>query len=286
VEYTEIPLTPETNRTGDIWHIKLHTTNHSFRYGYRVTGKDEADRGILFFPDLILIDPYAREIAPRSWAESSFYGSRPVCLTAANTAFDWQDDSPPGIPLCDTVIYELHVRGFSRHSSSGVSHPGSYRGILEKIPHLKKLGITAVELLPVTEWDECDNRFINPTTGELLYNYWGYNPITFFGLKSAYGSSPAHASHEFKSLVKTLHRENIEVIIDMVFNHSGESDYNGTTSSFRGIDNAGYYLINEEDGSYLNFSGCGNTFSCNNPVVQELILQSLRYWVTEMHVDR
>lgn len=281
----ELILDPEINRSGDIWHIKLHIPDRVIIYGYRISGENGSEQGLLFYPDHILIDPYARTMVHRGWGEISHYGAKPVCLAGPQEPFDWQDDVPPKTVLADTIIYELHVRGFTRHQSSQVSAPGFYRGIVDKIPYLKKLGITAVELLPVTEWDERDNRFFNPTTGELLFNFWGYNPISFFSPKSGFGSGEVSAGHEFKEMVRRLHQENIEVIVDMVFNHSGETDYEGKTTSFRGIDNPTYYLVNPDNGEYLNFSGCGNTFNCNNPVCSELIQHSLRYWVTEMHVD-
>ncbi len=281
----EIILDPEINRSDDIWHIKLHISDQVIIYGYRIAGESSSEQGLLFYPDHILIDPYARTIVHRGWGETSHYGAKPVCLAGPQEPFDWQDDTPPRTALADTIIYELHVRGFTRHKSSKVSSPGLYRGVVDKISYLKELGVSAVELLPVTEWDERDNRFFNPSTGELLFNFWGYNPISFFSPKSGYGSGKVSAAHDFKAMVRSLHQENIEVIVDMVFNHSGESDYEGKTTSFRGIDNPTYYMVNPDNGQYLNFSGCGNTFNCNNPVCRELILQSLRYWVTEMHVD-
>ncbi len=284
-DFIEIGLNAELHRSSDIWHIKLHTAEPAVCYGYKVDGISDISRGLTFYPDHILIDPYARHLTSRPWGVAGGYGSRPVCQAEQAEPFDWQGDTPPKTPLADTVVYELHVRGFTRHPTSKVGSPGSYLGIIEKTDYLKELGISAVELLPITEWDERDNRFFNPLTGDRLYNFWGYNPISFFGLKSGYSAENGSAHHDFKTMVRHLHQENIEVIIDMVFNHSGETDYSGNTTGFRGIDNPTYYMIDQEDGAYLNFSGCGNTFNCNNPVCRELILQSLRYWVTEMHVD-
>ena len=199
--------------------------------------------------------------------------------------YDWQGDKPLKIHASETVIYELHVRGFTRHSSSRVASPGTFQGVIEKIPYLKDLGITAVELMPLTEWDETDNRFYHPETNEKLLNYWGYNPLSFFALKSGFAANPDNHLNEFKEMVRRLHLEGIEVILDMVFNHSGETDLEGTTTSFRGIDNAIYYMIDQTSGEYHNFTGCGNTINCNHPVVRELIRDSLRYWVNEMHID-
>ena len=281
----QIPLHQAYNKTEDIWHIEIEPSELPFLYGYQIDGKSDPRRGIWFFPDHILIDPYAKQLKSRQWGESAYYGKRPVCVAKQPDDFDWQNDKPPRIPLEETIIYELHVRGFTYHQSSMVNSPGSFKGIMDKIPYLKSLGITAVELLPITEWNECDNRFYNPETGERLLNFWGYNPLTFFGLKSAYSSPGAPVIQDFKELVRSLHRENIEVILDLVYNHSGETDYEGETTSFRGIDNPTYYLLNQEDGDYLNFSGCGNTINCNHPVVRTLIVESLKYWVTEMHVD-
>lgn len=281
----EIPLDGGKNRTGDIWHIMVHDITPEIRYGFRVNGMSDRDRGERFYPEKILIDPYCRRLVPSRWREERHIGASPVCLVGGETLFDWQDDQPPRTPLADTVIYELHVRGFTHHASSNVSHPGTYRGIIDKIPYLKALGITAVELLPVTEWDERDCRYSNPSSGEMLVNYWGYNPISFFCLKTGYGSGSMPPDHEFKELVRELHQAGLEVILDVVYNHTGESDYNGQTTCYRGLDNTGYYMVNTKDGAYHNYSGCGNTFSCNNKPGMELILQSLRYWTTEMHVD-
>ncbi|MCP4717423.1 MAG: glycogen debranching enzyme, partial [Deltaproteobacteria bacterium] len=194
---------------------------------------------------------------------------------------------PLNIHLADSVIYELHVRGFSCHDSAGVSQPGTFAGIIEKIPYLQELGVTAVELMPVNEFDEEDNPRSNPCTGELLKNYWGYSPLAFFAPKASYAadSDSGGTVREFKRMVKALHEAGIEVILDMVFNHTGEGDARGPTVSFRGLDNAVYYLIDSRTGRYHNYSGCGNTMNCNHPVVRDMVLDCLSYWVTEMHVD-
>ena len=281
----EICLDPELNKTGDIWHIFLNCGNETVIYGYRIDGTPDLSRGIIFSPATVLLDPYAKNLVPRSWKNVSDYGRKPLCISASEAVFDWENDLPLKTPLADTVIYEMHVRGFSRHKSASVKSPGTFRGVVEKIPYLKALGITAVELLPVTEWDETDNRFYHPETRERLLNYWGYNPISFFCLKSGLAADPSDSINEFRMMVRSLHQAGIEVIIDMVFNHTGESDLEGTTTCFRGIDNAVYYIVNNSDGVYYNFSGCGNTFNCNHPVARKLIIDSLHYWVTEMHVD-
>ncbi len=200
--------------------------------------------------------------------------------------YDWGDDAPPLTPLEDSVVYELHVRGFTCHASSGVAHPGTYLGLVEKIPYLKWLGVTAVELMPVFEWDECDCPFTNPETGEKLTNFWGYNPIAFAAPKAAFAAGAARyqQTREFREMVRAFHAAGIEVILDVVFNHTGEGDDRGRTFSFRGLDNELYYLL-DEHGRYLNYSGVGNTVNCNHPVVRDLLMTCLRYWVGDMHVD-
>jgi len=278
----EVLLGREENRTGDIWHILLETDHTDFTYGYRIFGKSHPE-GCAFQPDRILIDPYCHALKPRRWGEAARYGEVPCCLIPRHD-FDWQHDRPLKTPLSETVIYELHVRGFTKADPS-ISAPGTYLGIIEKIPYLKQLGITAVELLPVTEFDENDNDFHDPTTGKPLKNFWGYNPVSFLAVKSGYAHNPDDHINEFKCMVRALHQAGIEVILDIVYNHTGEGGYDGTTSSFRGLDNPIYYLLDPHTQAYLNFSGCGNTLNCNHPVVRSLIRESLRYWVMEMHVD-
>jgi isoamylase len=279
----EFVLDPGENRTGDLWHILLAIRDKHFTYGYRFAGPDGTRAGLVFTPELLLLDPYANALRPRRWGEAAAYGQATCCRVVRHD-FDWQNDRPLKTPLAETVIYELHVRGFTRDPSSGVSAPGTYRGVIEKIPYLRRLGITAVELMPVTEFDENDTVFFDPLSGARLKNFWGYSPASFFALNSGYAAEPAEAINEFKTMVLALHQAGIEVYLDMVYNHTGEGGYDGTTSSFRGIDNPVYYLLDEQAG-YLNFSGCGNTVNCNHPVVRHLIRDSLRYWVTEMHID-
>ncbi|MBY0228842.1 MAG: glycogen debranching enzyme, partial [Gemmataceae bacterium] len=200
--------------------------------------------------------------------------------------YKWEEDAPPLTPLEDSVIYEMHVRGFTCDPSSGVAHPGTFAGLAEKIPYLKELGVTAVELLPIHEFDETDCPFHDPATGERLRNFWGYNSIAFGAPKASYAASgPRHGQlAEFRDMVKAFHAAGIEVILDVVFNHTGEGDDRGRTTSFRGIDNRLYYMLGE-DGLYLNYTGCGNTVSCNHPLVRDLIMNCLRYWVADMHID-
>jgi len=292
----ELELDPVVNRTGDLWHIAVHDLDPALRYGYRVDGPwDPHGEGQRFSRQQLLLDPYAPALTGGSdWGteyvrrggstpESRF--QRRCCLV--NGDFDWEGDRPLNIPMQDSVIYELHVRGFTIDPSAAVAHPGTYLGLIEKIPYLKELGVTAVELLPVTEFDENDNVNRNPFTGERLKNYWGYNPIAFFAPKAAYAANGRNGDQirEFKETVKALHRAGIEVILDIVFNHTGEGNERGPVYSFRGLANNIYYLLDPVTRQYLNFSGCGNTLNCNHPMVRKLIMDCLRHWVIEMHVD-
>ena len=290
----EFPLDPRFNRTGDIWHALIQGLEYDIEYGYRVDQQPNFNKEIHRFDSFrILVDPYARALSGgETWGKitnenlhNDTYRQYRSVIT--DDTFDWSFDQPLNIPLAETIIYELHVRGFSRHESSRVKHPGTYAGLIEKIPYLKDLGITAVELLPINEYSEIDSSRTNPQTGEPLLNYWGYNSINFFAPKASYAHKNNYGRqiYEFKTMVKAFHEAGIEVILDMVFNHTAEGDHRGPTLSFRGLDNSTYYLISPDTGDYLNYSGCGNTLNCNHPVVRDLILDCLRYWVTEMHVD-
>jgi glycogen operon protein len=200
--------------------------------------------------------------------------------------FDWQGDRPLGRALSETIIYELHVRGYTFHETSRVKSPGTFRGLIEKIPHLTSLGVNAVELMPVNEFDEDAGTRINPATGEKHLNFWGYNTYAFFAPKASYAASALKGGQvdEFREMVREFHKAGIEVILDVVFNHTGEGDSRGPVFSFRGLDNATYYMLDAQ-GEYKNYSGCGNTMNCNHPQVRRLIIDCLRYWVAEMHVD-
>lgn len=202
-------------------------------------------------------------------------------------SFDWEGDRPLNRSLKDTVIYEMHVRGFTKHSSSKVNFPGTFKGIIEKIEYMKLLGITAVELMPINEFDELENQNTNPVTGEKLVNYWGYSPIAFFTPKASYANAGSEGGQvrEFKEMVKALHKEGIEVILDVVFNHTAEGNEFGPSYTFKGFDKSIYYMLNSDGVTYKNYSGCGNTMNCNHPLVHSMIIDCLRYWVTEMHVD-
>jgi isoamylase len=282
----EIPLDPKLNKTGDIWHILVSDLPSYIRYGWRLSGPHAPQTsGLAYDSSLILLDPCAKELRSPRWGQPrNQAGSQTLCLIP-DESYDWEGDRPLNIPLQDSIIYELHVRGFTVHPTSKCSFPGTFHGIIEKIPYLHKLGITAVELMPVTEFDETDCPFNSPETGLPLRNYWGYNPLSFFAPKAAYASDSSHPLREFRDMVKALHKAGIEVILDMVFNHTAEGGWDGPTSSFRGIDNPIYYLLDPWTKAYLNFSGCGNTCNCNHPIVRSLIIEALHWWVMEMHVD-
>jgi isoamylase len=284
----EFRLDPRTNRTGDHWHVAVVGLPDAFHYGWRVDGP----RGPMhrFNPNRILLDPAGTMLSEGAvWAgtcESDPMRTARRSVYYRRQRFDWGDDRPPLVPLEDALIYELHVRGFTCHPSSGVSKPGTFAGLAEKVGYLKWLGVTAVELLPIHEFDECDCPFTNPYTGQRNRNFWGYSSIAFAAPKSAYAASAAGYGQlsEFRDMVKAFHAAGIEVYLDVVFNHTGEGDDRGRTYSFRGLDNSIYYLLGP-DGRYLNYTGCGNTMNCNHPVVRNLILDCLRFWVGTMHVD-
>jgi isoamylase len=278
----EIPLGPTYFRTGDHWHVRVNGLPDEFAYGYRVDGP--RGDGHRYDPSLVLIDPASRALAcGRPWGEGAGMARRSLLARAWN---DRSDDVNPRIPREDTIIYELHVRGFTVDPSSGVRHRGTFSGLVEKIPYLKELGVTAVELLPVDEFDENDCPFVNPLNGERLRNFWGYNTIAYSAPKSAYASHWEGTApfREFCGMVKALHGRGMEVVLDVVFNHTAEGGYNGPTYHFRGLDNAMYYML-DEHGEYRNFSGCGNTVNSNHPVVRGLILSCLRNAVAEAGVD-
>jgi glycogen operon protein len=279
---TEIPLDPRHHRTGDHWHIRVKGLPDEFCYGYRVEGPQGV--GDRFDPSVVLLDPSARALScGRFWGAP---GNLPRRSLVNKVMVEDPDDINPCIPREDTIIYELHVRGFTIDPSSGVKHPGTFAGLIEKIPYLKELGVTAVELLPIDEFDENDCPFVNPLTGEVLKNYWGYNTIAYGAPKAAYSSNPEHSApfEEFRRMVRAFHAEGLEVILDVVFNHTAEGDDDGPTYNFRGLDNRLYYTL-DDHGRYLNFTGCGNTVNSNHPVVRNLLLSCLRNLVSEGDVD-
>ncbi len=290
VPIAEIRLDPTINKTGDVWHVFVHDMPADLQYGWRMDGPFIPEKGHRFNPRAILLDPYARAISGNhQWGVADVpygktTGQLPRRCRLVADDFDWEGDHPLATPLSQTVFYELHVRGYTQHSSSGVHHPGTFLGLTEKIPHLKDLGVTAVQLMPVMEFDELDCMRKHPVTGEQLKNYWGYNTLSFFAPKAAYAADAGNQVNEFKEMVKRFHENGIEVILDVVYNHTSEGNENGPTLSFRGLDNSIYYTL-DRHGKYQNYSGCGNTLKCNHPLVRDLIIESLVYWVAEMHVD-
>ncbi|MBU2513046.1 glycogen debranching protein GlgX [bacterium] len=281
----EIFFDSRKNRTGDIWHIQVKGLPDRFYYVYKVTGPCQPDMGLIFDGGLELLDPYTKTVCGlEEWSKRDSKVSTKNYYQEAE--YDWEGDKPINRPLSETIIYELHVRGFTKNDNSAVSNPGTFRGLMEKVGYLKELGITAVELLPIHEFDETDCKYTNPETGERLLDYWGYSSLNFFTVKSSYASNNfgVGAQNEFRDMVKALHKEGIEIILDVVFNHTAEGGRDRKTISFKGLENSVYYIL-DDAGDYRNFSGCGNTMNCNHPVVIKMILDSLRYFVVEMHVD-
>jgi len=267
----------ELHRTNHYWHGWLPDVQPGQLYGYRVHGPQAPERGLRFDPTRLLIDPYGLALSM-----PTAVGGTMKSVVVDPGHYDWEGDRPLQRPARDTVIYELHVRGFTADPSSGVAPPraGTYAGLIEKIPYLQDLGITAVELLPVFQFDPHDAPAGLP-------NYWGYQPISFFVPHHGYStrSDPFGPLDEFRDLVKAMHRAGIEVILDVVFNHTAEGDETGSTFCYRGIANSDYYLLASDPSRYADYTGCGNTLNANNPVVRRLIRHSLRYWVEQMHVD-
>ncbi len=284
VPYAIIPF-PKEYKIGCVYSMIVFGLDvEEFEYAYRVDGPYDPSKGLLFDKRNILLDPYARAVTGQSqWGVKDvpghFYKARVV-----KHNFDWGKDTNPLLPTEDVIIYELHVRGFTKDPSSGVKAPGTFEGIKEKIPYLKELGVTAVELMPIFEFDEMqDARTVD---GHHLLDYWGYNPISFFSPNTSYASQIEYNREglELKNLVKTLNQNGIEVYLDVVFNHTAEGNENGPTFSFKGFDNRIYYIL-MPGGYYYNFSGCGNTLNCNHPMVQKMIRDCLRYWTVEFHID-
>jgi glycogen operon protein len=280
---------PKHYRIGDVFCMVVFGLDYEdLEYGYRIEGPFNPAAGHRFDSSKILMDPYARLISGRDvWGEEpNWQRLYPYRARVSFDDFDWEGESPLEIVPEDLVIYEAHVRGFTQSDSAGVKHPGTYAALVEKIPYLKELGINAIELMPIYEFDEFENSRLHPDTGERLYNFWGYSTLGFFAPKAAYAATGRFGMQvdEFKQLVKSLHKANIEVILDVVFNHTAEGNEQGPTLSFKGLDNKTYYMLTPE-GFYFNFSGTGNTLNCNNPVVRSLVLDCLRYWAAEYHID-
>ncbi|MBD2481737.1 glycogen debranching protein GlgX [Planktothrix sp. FACHB-1365] len=285
-----IPFDPKRNKTFYYWHIFVTGVKPGQIYGYRVYGLFEPELGYRFDPDKLLLDPYAKAIVNTenySRVAASVPGNNFAQalkgVVVDNSTYDWEGDKPLELPYSQTIIYELHVGGFTRNPNSGISPEkrGTYAGLIEKIPYLKDLGITAVELLPIHQFDEQDA--VPPRN-----NYWGYSTISFFAPHRQYSScrDAFGPLDEFRDMVKALHKAGIEVILDVVYNHTAEGNEDGPTLSFRGLDNSMYYILEKENPAYYsNYSGCGNTIKANHEISGQLIIDSLRYWVSEMHVD-
>ncbi|QDV34744.1 glycogen debranching protein GlgX [Tautonia plasticadhaerens] len=284
-----VRLDPASNRTYHYWHAFVPGVRPGQLYGYRAAGPWAPGRGLRFDPDKLLLDPYARAVAvPEGYdcgaaglpGDNAATAMKGVVVDPG--AYDWEGDQPLQRSSARTIIYELHVRGFTRHPSSGVGERarGTYAGLVEAIPYLRRLGVTAVELMPVFQFDHLD-------CPPGLVNYWGYAPVSFFAPHRAYSSrrDPLGPVDEFRDMVKALHRAGIEVILDVIFNHTAEGDHAGPTIGLKGIDNPTYYRLEGGGARYANESGCGNTLNADHPAVRRLILDSLRYWVGEMHVD-
>jgi isoamylase len=284
-----VRLDPAVNRTYFYWHAFVPGIRPGQLYGYRVEGPFDPPTGMRFDPSKVLLDPYGRGVmVPPGYDRAAAVRAGDNAATAMKSvvvdcdAYDWEGDAPLRRPSAHTIVYEMHVRGFTRHPSSGVGDKtrGTFAGVIEKIPYLRDLGVTAVELLPIFHFDAQDAR-------PGLVNYWGYSPVSFFAPHQAYSSRQDAFGplDEFRDLVKALHRAGIEVILDVVFNHTGEGGDDGPTLGFRGIDNLTYYILESDRSRYANYSGTGNTLNANQPIVRRMIIDSLRYWVQTMHID-
>ena len=280
--YAVLPF-PEEYKIGDVYSMIVFGLDiEEFEYAYRVDGPNCPEKGLAFDKNAVLLDPYAKAVVGQSvWGQKqkNSYHARVVADT-----FDWGEMPQSKRSMSDLIIYELHVRGFTRHESSGVRHKGTFAGLKEKIPYLKELGINAVELMPIFEFDETLN--LREVDGKKLLEYWGYNTVSFFAPNTSYTAAVEYnkEGQELKELIKALHENGIEVILDVVFNHTAEGNEKGPLFSFKGLDNNVYYMLTP-DGNYYNFSGCGNTLNCNHPVVRQMILECLRYWTVSYRVD-
>jgi isoamylase len=284
-----ITLDPFANRSYHYWHVFVPGIRSGQIYGYRVHGPFDPALGLRFDAEKVLLDPYGRGVVvPSNYSREAARHPGDTTVTAMKSvvvdasAYDWEGDKPLRRSTARTIVYEMHVKGFTRNPNSGVGDKtrGTYRGLTEKIPYLQELGITAVELLPVFQFDALD-------CPPGVVNYWGYQPVSFFAPHQAYSSrqDPLGPVDEFRDMVKALHRAGIEVILDVVFNHTTEGDRNGPTLCLRGVDNSAYYILKEDRSHYADYTGCGNTLNSNHPIVRRMIVDSLRYWVEVMHVD-
>ncbi|XVF19054.1 hypothetical protein REPUB_Repub11eG0077200 [Reevesia pubescens] len=290
----QISLDPLTNKTGDVWHVLLRGDFKDMLYGYIFDGEFSPEKGHYYDSSRILLDPYAKAVISRRefgalGPEDNFWPQMACMVPISQDQFDWEGDLPLRYPQRDLIVYEMHVRGFTRHESSRTEFPGTYVGVVEKLDHLKELGVNCIELMPCHEFNELEYYSYNSVLGDYKLNFWGYSTVNYFTPMIRYSSAGIDncgrdAINEFKYLVKEAHKRGIEVFMDVVFNHTAEGNEKGPILSFRGVDNSVYYMLAPK-GEYYNYSGCGNTFNCNHPVVRQFILDCLRYWVTEMHVD-
>ena len=300
-----VKLDPRVHKSFQIWHVYVRGLRPGAHYAYRVDGPRERHQGHRFNPHKVLIDPYAKGTTNTLWRRGDACGDgdnvktsmRGSIISAASQfnrrandpdAYDWEGDRRLNRPMRNTVIYEMHVGGFTKSPTSGVKHPGTFAGVVEKIPYLKELGVTAVELMPVFAFDESEIDKPSPSGGPNLRNYWGYSTVSFFAPHPEYCISPSEASHvaDFRDMVKALHKAGIEVILDVVFNHTSEGNEKGPMINFTGFDNSIYYHTWPPDRQYyVDYSGCGNTINCNHPIVEKFIVECLEYWVDNMHVD-
>lgn len=280
----EIPFLPSENKTGDVWHIHIEGLPSFFKYAYQIESEsDTCVRGCVS-PLHPLLDPYASSLdSGASWGDGINSKKGIFAFPPSLASYDWEGEKRPNIPFKELIIYEMHLRGFTAHISSNCENPGTFEGAIKKLDHLQEMGINAIELLPIQEFDECKG----PVGKEHLKNYWGYSPVNFFAPMrrySAKGNLPYGPLDSFREFVKACHSRGMEVILDVVFNHTSEGNEYGPIQSFKGFDNSIYYMM-APDGTYFNFSGCGNTLNCNHPLVRELIHDCLRQWVVETHVD-
>ena len=288
--FETIRFDPYVNKTFHIWHAFVRDLKPGVHYAYRVEGYSDSP-GQRFNRNKVLIDPYARANSHSLWDRGNACTPEDNLKTSMRSlvvdlsGYDWEGDKPLNHPMEETIIYEAHVRGFTQSSTSGVRSPGTFAGLVEKIPYLRDLGITAVELLPIFDFDTSEARVLD---GQLLRDFWGYSTVGYFALQSSYCCEPESGGQlrEFRDMVKAMHKAGIEVILDVVFNHTDEGNHQGPTYCFKGIDNRSYYLLVPWAMQYfMDFSGCGNTFNCNHPLVAKLVMDCLRYWVRETHVD-
>ncbi|SDC28032.1 glycogen operon protein [Pelagirhabdus alkalitolerans] len=282
--YAKIPF-PKSYRVGNVYSMIVFDLDiEEFEYAYVVDGPYAPEAGLVFDHTNYLLDPYAKAVSGQSeWGVKPSYGMT-YRARVVSSNMDWEENQSPDIPMEDLIIYEMHVRGFTKHPSSNVENPGTYHAIEEKIPYLKELGVNAIELMPIFEFDEMSGMRVH--NGRRLYDYWGYNPVSFFAPNTGYTSNSEYNREgtELKKVIKKLHDHGIEVILDVVFNHTAEGNEQGPHINLKGFDNSVYYMLTP-DGQYFNFSGCGNTLNCNHPIVRRMILDCLRHWVIEYRVD-